>query len=163
MQALCTGPQEQVTGSAYRERDASAVQWPAGAGYRWCIQRDRVGCKHCAVACRSRLLAIHRESDASDVHWPAGAGYWRYTEKVMQVLCTGGRSRLLAVHTASVMQVLCTGPQEQVTDGAYRERVMQALCPGLQEQVTSSEYRERNTSAVHLPAGAGYGWCIQRA
>ncbi|KAJ1101929.1 hypothetical protein NDU88_006991 [Pleurodeles waltl] len=139
MQALCTGLHEQVTGSAYRERDASAVQWPAGTGYWRRIQRAK--CKRCALACRSRLLAVHTESVMQvlciGLQEQVTDGAYRERESnasIVQEQVTGSACR------ESVMQALCTGLQEQVTGSAYREQV---LCIGLQEQVIGSAYRER--------------------
>ncbi|KAJ1101869.1 hypothetical protein NDU88_006933 [Pleurodeles waltl] len=99
MQALCPGLQEQGTGSAYRERDASAVNWPAGAGLAvhtasmmqaLCtgLQEQVTGgayreCDASAVHWVQEQVTggAYRERDASAGPWPAGAGYWRCIQR----------------------------------------------------------------------------------
>ncbi|KAJ1167057.1 hypothetical protein NDU88_007450 [Pleurodeles waltl] len=172
---LCTGLQEQGTGSAYRERDPSAVLWPGGAGYWQCIEREQALCSGlreqvtgsayresvtqalCTGLQEQVTGSAYRERDASAVLWPAGAGYWQCIQRAWCKCCAlACGSRLLAVHTESVTQVLCSGLREQVAGSAYRESVTQALCTGLREQVTGSAYRESMTQALFTEVMLAY-------
>ncbi|KAJ1132768.1 hypothetical protein NDU88_011071 [Pleurodeles waltl] len=135
----CTGLQEQFTGSAYKEydasaahwppgagycqcllkeRDASAVHWPAGAGYCQCMQRERdASSVHCSVGA-GYLQYIQRERDA--VHWPAGAGHCQCIQRehdaYLEEQVTGSQWRFLHEGPAPAAARLpgaswpCSGP-----------------------------------------------------